>query len=95
MLTFDVLLVAADHKVVDQDFLAALNALSHSPTPALERHGLFVDEDETEHELSKDDLRAALDGRFFHPQTGEQVPDAQDRIVIFFTTSPTFESRAE
>jgi hypothetical protein len=93
-LTFATLCRAAGRENVDSDLLAAVNILAGSRLALFDAHALFVDEDESEHEISPDEIaEAKLTGEFIHPETGELVPDYERYIIPFF--SPNERLKAE
>ena len=91
MLTYRTLLAAAGKSTIDDDLLAAVNILVNSPVAIFDAHGLFVDDDDSEFELTPDELLAASrSGIFIHPESGESVPDCNEKIIPFFTPSTRF-----
>jgi hypothetical protein len=91
MLTYRTLQVAAGKSTVDDDLLAAVNILVNSPIAVFDAHGLFIDDDESEFELTPEELlEATRSGTFIHPESGESVPEYSEKIVPFFTPSARF-----
>jgi hypothetical protein len=91
MLTYRTLLVAAGKARVDDDLLAAVNILVNSPIAVFDAHGIFIDDDDDEFELSPEELLdATRKGVFVHPQSGEVVANYKEKIVPFFTPSSRF-----
>lgn len=85
-LTFTTLCRAAGRDNVDVDLLAAVNILAGSRLALFDAHALFIDDDETEHELSPEEIaEAKATGEFIHPETGEVVPDYERHIIPFFS----------
>lgn len=85
-LTFTTLCNATGRKSVDGDLLAAVNILASSRLALFDAHALFVDDDETEHEISPAEIaEARATGEFIHPETGERVSDYERHIIPFFT----------
>jgi hypothetical protein len=91
LLTYRTLLVATGKSYVDDDLLAAVNILVNSPIAVFDAHGLFIDDDDSEFELTPDELlEASKDGTFIHPQSGERILDYSKKIIPFFTPSSRF-----
>jgi hypothetical protein len=91
MLTYRTFLAAAGKSNVDDDLLAAINILVSSPISVFDAHGLFIDDDDSEFELTPEELlETSRSGIFIHPESGEKVPDYRDRIVPFFTPTSRF-----
>lgn len=87
-LTFTTLCRAAGKDKVDMDLLAAINILAGSRLALLDPHALFVDEDENEHELSREQIsEARATGTLIHPETGEPVKDYEQHLIPFFSPS--------
>ncbi|TAV10228.1 hypothetical protein [Rhizobium leguminosarum] len=93
-LTFTTLAQATGRDVIDTEVLAAINLLTASRLAILESHAMLVDEDDTEHELSREEFaEARKTGTLIHPETGEAVPDFEAHVIPFFT--PTEELQRE
>lgn len=85
-LTFATLSRAAGRQGVDSDLLAAVNILAGSKLALFDVHALFIDDDETEHEVSPEEIaEARATGKFIHPETGERVSDYERHIIPFFS----------
>lgn len=92
MLTYRTFVKASGKDQIDQELMAAITILSTSKIHAFNFHGLFVDENEDEYELSAADIASArASGEFVHPQTGELIPDFEERIIPFFSPSERFD----
>jgi hypothetical protein len=90
MLTYATFLRAIGRRQIDQELLTAVGILANSRIAALDVHGMFVDED-FEHELTASELAAAQkSGKLVHPETGELIPDFEDKVFPFFTPSARF-----
>ena len=91
MLTFRTLSNAAGKDHVDEELLRAITILVSSKIAALDAHALFVDDDQTEHELdAKEWAQVRRTGRLIHPETGVPVPEFEAKIVPFFVPSARF-----
>ncbi|KEO53764.1 hypothetical protein [Thalassospira permensis] len=88
MLTFRQLCNASKLDAVNEDLIAALAILTSEKVDVLKSGALFVDIDETEYELSSEELRQIqLYGTFIHPDTGEAVDEIEARVFPFFAPS--------
>ncbi len=93
MLTYRTFVNASGKKQLDQELMAAITILSTSNVHAFDFHGLFVDDNEDEYEISAVDIASArATGEFVHPQTGKLVPDFEERIIPFFSPSARFDA---
>lgn len=91
MLTFRTFVRALGKMKVDEELLAAVTLLTSSNLAALDMHGMFIDDDHEEYELSAEDLIEAREtGEFSHPHTGEPVENFQSKLIPFFTPSARF-----
>ena len=91
MLTFRSFLEAVGKDRVDDDLMRALTILVSSRVTALDARGLLVDDDNSEHELSAEELaEARLTGQLVHPETGELVSEFEARVIPFFVPSARF-----
>lgn len=87
-LTLTTLCRATGRGEVDVELLAAINILAGSRLGLLESHALFVDDDESEHELTPEEIsQARATGELIHPQTGEAVADYERHLIPFFSPS--------
>lgn len=91
MLTYRTFVNASGKSQIDQELMAAITILSTSTIHAFDLHGIFVDENEDEYEISAREIATARAiGEFIHPQTGKLVPDFEERIIPFFSPSERF-----
>lgn len=96
MLTFRTFLEALGKDRIDDDIMRALTILVSSRVAALDARGLLVDDDLTEHELSARELaEARASGELLHPETGEIVPEFENRVIPFFVPSGRFRAGSD
>lgn len=91
MLTFTSLMNLVDRAGIDEDLLLAVGLLSNTSIHALDSKLLFIDDDEREFEVPKEELaEAQRTGEFVHPETGQPVDHFESKIVPFFVPSEKF-----
>ena len=91
MLTFGTLSHAAGKKSVDSELLTAITILASSKIAVLDPKALFIDDDETEYEISTEELADAQEsGALVHPYTGETLTNFESKIMPFFVPSERF-----
>ncbi|RWM27783.1 hypothetical protein [Mesorhizobium sp.] len=91
MLTFKTMTNITGKKYVDDSLLAALNILASTRVAALDAHAMFVDDDNEEHEIEPQELALAQStGKFIHPETGEEVPNYEEKVFPFFVPTDRF-----
>lgn len=92
MLTFKSITSAIGWKKVDEELLVALNILVSTRIAALDAHAMLIDDDNEEHEIEPDALaKAQRSGSLVHPETGEPVPDYEEKVFPFFVPTDRFE----
>jgi hypothetical protein len=91
MITFRDLVGATGKATVDSELLTAVAILTNSTFSVLDARALLVDEDETEHEISREEFaEARRTGSLIHPDSGKPVQDFEDHIIPFFVPSDRF-----
>ena len=91
MLTFGSFKEALGQKEITDEVVRAVALLANTSIHALDTKLLFIDDNENEFELEKNDLaEACLKGEFFHPETGIGVRDFESKIVPYFVPSQRF-----
>ncbi|MGE0230794.1 MAG: hypothetical protein AB7O39_09385 [Flavobacteriaceae bacterium] len=91
MLTFKTITNAIGRNKVDDDLLIALNILVSTRIAALDAHAMLIDDDNEEHEIEPEALaKAQMSGRLVHPETGEPVPDYEEKLFPFFVPTDRF-----
>jgi len=88
LLTFSSLKSIAKKDEVDEELLAAISLLTNTEFHLLESRLLFVDDDDREFEIDKDEFAEAREtGELEHPETGAMVKNFLEKIFIFFEAS--------
>ena len=91
-LTYESFIKGLDNQFDRRRIFDAVTFLASSRIEALDTKGMFVDDCEHEYELSRYDLWNVLNtGTFVHPDTGNVVQDAKNRVFLFFVPSTKFE----
>lgn len=94
MLTFRTLSLVVEKKKVDSDLLTAITILVSSNVAALDARALLIDDDETEYDLSPEDLaEARISGELIHPYTGYPVHDFEAKVFPYFVPTSRVLSR--
>lgn len=76
---------------VSDEVIRAITILVSSKLKVLEKHHLFIDDDDNEYFVnSKDFAEIYQTGVFPHPNTGELVEDWQKKLVPYFTPTKDF-----
>jgi hypothetical protein len=71
---------------------AILLAMSNLAEAALAGKWIWVDNEDEQHEISVDDVEQSLTtGQFFHPETGDAVPNFRDRLGMIFESTAEFD----
>ena len=88
MLTFTSFMNLADRGGIDDDLIRAVGLLSNTSIHALDSKLLFIDDDDREFEVEKEELLAARNsGNFIHPESGKPVDQFESKIIPFFVPS--------
>ena len=91
MLTFTSFKNVVDKKSIDEELIRAISLLANTSIHALDSKLLFVDDDEHEFEIDKEELaKAKRTGFLIHPETGEPVEEFESKIIPFFVPSEKF-----
>lgn len=73
------------HKA-DTHLASAIAILTTSTYAILNAHGMFVDKQGNEYELSREEFQSALsDGVIAHPDTGEYIDNAKDHLLLYYS----------
>ena len=87
-LTFGSFLEPLHKDRIDDELMRALTILVSSRVAALDARVLLLNNDQSQHELSVEELaEARATGQLVHPQTGEMVPELEGRMIPFFVPS--------
>ena len=87
-LTFASFLEPLHKNRIDDELMRALTILVSSRVAALDARALLVNDDQSQYELSVEELaEARAAGQLVHPQTGELVPEFEARVIPFFVPS--------
>ena len=88
MLTFTSFMNLADRGRIDEDLIRAVGLLSNTSIHALDSKLLFIDDDEREYEVDKEELAEAKNtGEFIHPESGKPVDHFESKMIPFFVPS--------
>jgi hypothetical protein len=91
MWTFATFKKAVERAAIDEELIRAIGLLTNSSVHALDSRLLFIDDDEREFEIEKEELAAARKtGFFIHPETGRPVHHFESKIIPFFVPSEKF-----
>lgn len=91
MLTFANIGSILERDPLDEHVIRAITILVSSSLHVLERHHIFIDEQEQEHEISKTEFKQIYKtGEYAHPVTGELIENWKEKVVPYFTPSQTF-----
>ncbi|MCC0035324.1 MAG: hypothetical protein H6887_08705 [Hoeflea sp.] len=91
MLTFKTITNAIGRNKIDDELLVALNILASTRIAALDAHAMLIDDDREEHEIEPEALaKAQMSGSLVHPETGEPVPDYEEKVFPFFVPTDRF-----
>lgn len=95
MLTYTSFQKMVDHPEIDPVLVNAVHFLTSSRFALLEAHGQLIDDDGGEYTLEDEDFSELLkSGELVHPQTGELVHDAREKVMPFFELAlPAFLER--
>jgi hypothetical protein len=70
---------------VDPDLLTAITILVSSRLELLQPRAMLIEDDEQEFEVGPSELSAArAEGALVHPESGELIPDFEDKLYPFF-----------
>jgi hypothetical protein len=86
MLTFRNLVDIIQKKSIDEELIKALIVLESLEVKVLEKHYLFIDDNDEEFEYAAEDLsKAEKDGGLAHPITGQLLIDYKKFIFPYFS----------
>jgi hypothetical protein len=91
MLTFASFMNAMHREAIDEELIRAVSLLANTSIHALDSRLLFIDDEEREFEIEKEELAAAkASGEFIHPESGEPVKEFEEKIIPYFVPSQKF-----
>jgi hypothetical protein len=91
MLTFASFMNLVERAKIDEELIRAVGLLSNTSVHALDSKLLFIDDDDREFEIEKEELAAARkSGEFIHPESGAPVPQFESKIISYFVPSDKF-----